>query len=157
MGSAFLTCGSIKTSRGIQLLEAFNFALNYVNSRSGLFAGRLGNITLGGVGVDACSDPDRAGQLVANVFSNGALFQPGVQTSLIDVFLGAYTSDATIAVAKVLAPLGVPQVSYGATSLALSDTSTYPDFLRTVPADDKLARALVALLRQYAVNYVQVR
>ena len=156
VGSELLTCGEIKLNRGIQLLEAFNFALNYVNNGSGMFHGKLGSVKLGGVAIDACSDSRRAGQLMANMFSNGALFAQPVQPSLIDVVVGSFSSDETIAMADILTPLKMPQISYGATSQALNNENTYPYFLRTVPADDKLSRAIVALLRQYSVNYVQV-
>jgi len=46
--------------------------------------------------------------------------------------------------------------SYGATSIELSDEAAYPYFLRTVPADDKQARAMIALLVRFQVKYVQV-
>lgn len=38
----------------------------------------------------------------------------------------------------------------------LKDRDTYPYFLRTVPADDKQASAMVALLRKLKFTYVQV-
>ena len=74
----------------------------------------------------------------------------------IDVYIGAYDSDTSAAVANFLNVLGIPQLSYGATSTAFKDTTKYPSFLRTVPADDKLARAVVALLKNYGIQYIQV-
>ncbi len=49
--------------------------------------------------------------------------------------------------------IGLPrvlQVSYGATSSVFSDKDDFPYFLRTVPGDAKLVRAIIALLNKYA-------
>lgn len=43
----------------------------------------------------------------------------------------------------------IPQVSASATSITLSDKNTYPYFLRTTPADDNAAEALVMVVQQF--------
>ena len=79
-----------------------------------------------------------------------------VNPDRVDVYVGAYDSDTSAAVSDILDVLGVPQLSYGSTSTVFKDQARYPYFLRTVPADDKLARAMVALLKNFEIEYVQV-
>ena len=67
----------------------------------------------------------------------------------IDGYVGSLTSDISADIAHILNVLGIPQVSYGATSSVFRDKSNYPYFLRTVPGDAKLARAIVAMLNKY--------
>ena len=54
-------------NQGFQLLEAFNYAIGVVNSKQGLFAGKLGGLTIGGLGLDACESATRASTLVSNI------------------------------------------------------------------------------------------
>lgn len=60
-------CGAIKMNQGFQLLEAFNYAIGVVNSKQGVFSGKLGGLTIGGLGLDACESSTRASTLVSNV------------------------------------------------------------------------------------------
>lgn len=46
------------------------------------------------------------------------------------------------------------QVSYGASSEALSNTELYPSFYRTVPSDKNLVEAVVLLLNHFGWNWV---
>ena len=54
-------------NQGFQLLEAFNYAIGVVNSKQGPFAGKLGGLTIGGLGLDACESATRASTLVSNI------------------------------------------------------------------------------------------
>ena len=60
-------CGGINMNQGIQLLEAFNYAVGMVNAKEGVFAGKLGGLTIGGLGLDACQSATRAATLVSNI------------------------------------------------------------------------------------------
>ena len=60
----------------------------------------------------------------------------------IDMYVGAYSSDSSIYLARILTDLKVPQISYAATSNTLENELIYPYFFRTVPADDKQVRLL---------------
>ena len=68
-GQSVFDCGQINSENGFQLLEAFHFALQKVNSKQGQFADILPGVTLGGVGLDACQSSIRAGYLVSNINS----------------------------------------------------------------------------------------
>ena len=43
-GDSPFSCGNIKMDQGFQLLEAFNFAIDYVEGRKGMFNGRLQSV-----------------------------------------------------------------------------------------------------------------
>jgi len=63
--------------------------------------------------------------------------------------VGAACSGASMAANAVLAPAGIPMISYASTSPALSDASTYTDFFRVVPSDVGQSQAIADLM---AVN-----
>ena len=153
------TCGEIKTLHGFQLLEAFNYALDQVNNKQGMFKNILRGIRLGGVGLDACESAIRTGYLVSNVHNklttlirNAEIIDPDD----IDVYIGSYSSDQSIYLARILKDLEIPQISYASTSTQLKDQFMYPYFYRTVPADDHQARAMVNFLDKFNLRYVQV-
>ena len=63
--------------------------------------------------------------------------------------VGAACSGASMAANAVLAPAGIPMISYASTSPALSDATTYIDFFRVVPSDVGQSQAIADLM---AVN-----
>ena len=67
MGTDSYSCGSFNNKQGYQLLEAFNFAIDRINSRSGIFSDKLRGVTLGAVGMDSCQSPLKASTLVSNI------------------------------------------------------------------------------------------
>ena len=70
--------------------------------------------------------------------------------------MGAFESEMSMKIADVLNVMDIAQISYGSTSMQLADRARYPNFLRSVPADDKHARAVIALLKRFDISYVQV-
>ena len=100
-----------------------------------------------------------SGNLVANLHSGFLNLTTGpvpVNPSRIDAYIGAFSSDMTVQMADVLGVLGIPQISYGSTSIELKNRRKFRHFLRTVPADDKQARAMIAILKRFNLQYVQV-
>ena len=153
------SCGDINTLRGFQLLEAFHFALQRVNDKDGMFKDILKNIRLGGVGLDACQSSVRGGYLVSNIHNGLSVLQRNgitIDPDDIDAYLGSYSSGRSVYLARLFKTLKIPQVSFGSTSIDLLDRDRYPMFLRTVPADDHQALAMVRFLRNFDVRYVQV-
>lgn len=59
---------------------------------------------------------------------------------------GAACSSASMGANAVLAPLGIPMVSYASTSPALSDADTYPHFFRVVPSDALQGPAMASMV-----------
>lgn len=95
------TCGEINHRHGVQLVEAFHYAIDYVNSREDI----LPRVTLGGIALDVCESPERAGNLVANIHSknlelknNGFVLDP----ARFDAYIGTIESESSIRVADVL-------------------------------------------------------
>ncbi|KAL4223423.1 hypothetical protein ACF0H5_016893 [Mactra antiquata] len=159
MGSTPYTCGEINDVHGFQLMEAFNWAMDYVNEKKGMFKDILYGVKLGSLIFDTCSSPVRAGNLVANYHARNFEIRTAeyrIDPSLIDLYIGPMTSEASIRVADILSEVGIPQISYGATSLELRNQRKYRYFIRTVPADDKQARALISFLKKYRYNNIQL-
>ena len=55
---------------------------------------------------------------------------------------GAACSGASMGANSLLSGYGIPQVSYASTSPALSDSSSYPGFMRVVPSDAQQGEAI---------------
>eukprot|EP01006_Ploeotia_vitrea_P033270 TRINITY_DN65418_c0_g2_i2.p1 TRINITY_DN65418_c0_g2~~TRINITY_DN65418_c0_g2_i2.p1 ORF type:complete len:810 (+),score=407.68 TRINITY_DN65418_c0_g2_i2:318-2432(+) len=72
-----------------------------------------------------------------------------VQKPEVVGLMGCVYSTMTIPVAYLAGSQDMPQVSYFATSPALSDNSTFPYFLRTVAPDSQQVPALLALAGGY--------
>ncbi|KAK7087416.1 hypothetical protein V1264_021473 [Littorina saxatilis] len=160
-GRSPYTCGSINEERGLQLLEAFNYALEYINKKSGIFQGRLPNVKVGGIGIDVCKSPTRAANLVANIHSGNINLTHSITGRRINrreilAYVGPFDTPSTIRVADVLNAIGMPQVTYGATGLQLQDADKYSYLLRSVPADDKQSRAIISYLKNFNLTNIQV-
>ena len=65
--------------------------------------------------------------------------------------IGASLSSVTMPIATMSAVQQVPQVSFSATSFALSNKDSYPFFLRTAPPDNIQARALWRWILQFEI------
>ncbi len=59
---------------------------------------------------------------------------------------GAACSSASMGANNVLAPLGIPMISYASTAPSLSDGDTYPNFWRVVPSDAGQGPAMTAMV-----------
>ncbi|XP_056618877.1 G-protein coupled receptor family C group 6 member A [Triplophysa dalaica] len=70
--------------------------------------------------------------------------------------IGTSSSEISIAVARELNLLLIPQISYASTAAILSDKSRFPAFMRTVPNDLYQTRAMVKLLRDRNWNWVGI-
>ncbi|XP_055861139.1 uncharacterized protein LOC106076542 [Biomphalaria glabrata] len=153
------TCGSINPLHGYLLLEAFNFAINQVNSKQGQFASILPNTRLGGIGLDACNSQVLGGFVVSNINSGyTTLLKDGmlISPSKIDAYIGSYSSKASIYLARILTDLKIPQISYAAGSQDLNDQRVYPFFYRTVPSDGDQVEAMLKFLDKMDIRYIQI-
>ncbi|OWF48090.1 uncharacterized protein LOC110453540 [Mizuhopecten yessoensis] len=153
------SCGDLKTLHGFQLLEAFNYAIDKVNDKSGMFANVLKHVKLGGFALDSCESAIRTGYLVSNIHNGMTKLTHNAQNvnpENINMYIGAYSSDSSIYLARILKALKVPQISYASTSTQLLDNVRYPYFMRTVPTDDKQVEGIIKFLDKYNLRYVQV-
>lgn len=76
--------------------------------------------------------------------------------SIIAGVVGGASSTISTVISNLLSTDYVPQVSYSATSVALSDRKLYRSFFRTVPSDVNQAAAIADLLKYYDWTYVSV-
>ncbi len=126
---------------GRRRLAAFLLALQHVNDKhDGFFDDVLPNTTLAFAVRDSRRD---SGEAVVNAFKLWDEFAAAVHVGPAS---SGPTRDAQ-AVLK-LKEVGVPQISYSATSATLSAAVTYPLFLRTPPSDAIQAEAMVSLVEQ---------
>ncbi|KAL2296699.1 hypothetical protein Nmel_016035, partial [Mimus melanotis] len=141
---------------GLVWALAMRFAIEQINNSSSLLPG----ITLGYEMYDTCFEPlvalqpsllflTRKGTSTIGVLCNYTEYQPRV-TAVI----GPHKSDLCLLTAKLFSSFLIPQVSYGASSEALSNTELFPSFYRTVPGDRNLAEAVLLLLGQFGWNWV---
>ena len=153
------SCGNIKDPSGFQLLEAFNFAVEQVNKKSGSFSGKLNGVKLGGVALDTCSDPKRTTNTISNILNGVTELEDNkktVQSRKFDAFVGGASTDEIETLTSVLNEYKIPLISYGATSSYLSNREESQYFLRTIPGDKHHVRAILKLLTDNNVEYVQV-
>ena len=159
-GTTPYKCGDINEHQGLQLLEAFNFAIDSINRKQNLFQGRLPGVRIGGIGIDVCKSPTRAANLVANIHSgNLPLRLRGgfeINRRQILAYVGPFDTPTTIRVADILSTIGIPQITYGATGLQLQDPIRYQYLLRSVPADDKQSRAIISYLKNFNLTNIQL-
>ncbi|KAK3513953.1 hypothetical protein QTP70_034113 [Hemibagrus guttatus] len=112
-------------------------------------------ITLGYHIHDTCSDVTTALRATKD-FTDHCMSE--TNTSLyfrpLKAVIGAYHSEMSIAVARILNLQLIPQISYASTADILSDKSRFPAFLRTVPSDVHQTSAMVQLLSERKWTWV---
>eukprot|EP00106_Octopus_bimaculoides_P013986 XP_014781428.1 PREDICTED: uncharacterized protein LOC106877137 [Octopus bimaculoides] len=127
--------------------------------KAGIFQDKLRGVQLGGVGLDSCDNDVMAANLVSNL-NNGMMkvAKKTVHLNPADIYayIGGGTSDSSIYLDRILRSMQIPLVGYGATTTQLNDKYEFPNFLRTVPTDDRLAKAIVSFLKHYNIPYVQI-
>ncbi|CAF0983446.1 unnamed protein product [Rotaria sp. Silwood1] len=64
--------------------------------------------------------------------------------------VGPLTSNDVRFLGPLVAQIGLPLVSYGATNADLSDSRLYPTFYRTISSDSILCQAIVELFQQFS-------
>lgn len=147
-------CGGLNVERGIHRLEAMIFAVKQINKDPDL----LPNITLGMSAYDTCGWYTRALEeslefvMESLTKPNPASCQPNFwdltkRDRVLAGVVGAAASTVSIQVANLLRLFHLPQISYASTTPDLSDKSKYNFFVRTVPADNYQARAMVDVVK----------
>ncbi|XP_076226557.1 gamma-aminobutyric acid type B receptor subunit 3 isoform X3 [Nomia melanderi] len=76
------------------------------------------------------------------------------KNDLIPLLLGTACSEVTETLAKIVPYWNVTQVSFGSTAPALSDTTEFPLFLRTVAPDSSHNSARIALIKHFGWDTV---
>ncbi|KAG8444633.1 hypothetical protein GDO86_009697 [Hymenochirus boettgeri] len=124
----------------------------------------LPGITLGYEIYDTCADASRGLQETMKLIANkdlpysdlNAICNYTNYSPHVKAVVGASYSEVSIAVARLLGPLLVPQISYGSSAAILSDKRRFPSFLRTVPSNVHMTGALAKLVRKFKWTYVGI-
>ncbi|TSN21183.1 G-protein coupled receptor family C group 6 member A [Bagarius yarrelli] len=112
-------------------------------------------ITLGYHIHDTCSDVTTALRATED-FTDNCRSEKNILQYVrpVKAVIGAYHSEMSIAVARMLNLQLIPQISYASTADILSDKSRFPAFLRTVPSNVHQTRAMVQLLSEKKWTWV---
>lgn len=153
------TCDMVRPQYSFQLVEAFAYAIEQVNNKQGIFSDKLRSITLGGVALDSCESAIRAGNLISDFHSGVITLSKNgdtVDPKKIKAYIGGMNTQRSMQMADVLNEIDLPQVSYAAAGMGLSDVEAYPMFSRTIPANKKQVKGIIEFLKRYNINSVQL-
>ncbi|KAF4103038.1 hypothetical protein G5714_015921 [Onychostoma macrolepis] len=118
------------------------------------------NLTLGYRIYDTCSDVTTALWAVQGLtrpFSDcDSPTNSSQPVQPIMAVIGTSSSEISIAIARELNLLLIPQISYASTATILSDKSRFPAFMRTVPNDEYQTHAMVQLLKENKWTWVGI-
>ncbi|XP_002735016.2 uncharacterized protein LOC100374272 [Saccoglossus kowalevskii] len=153
-GKTLLDCGDNIIMYNMQQVEAFLFAVDEINADNET----LPNLKLGAIAFDTCGISERAVRETTNFVTGSVEYRSGYSSARprVSAIIGGSTSDTSVHVATILSALMTNQISYGATTEELSDTDTYPFFMRTVPSDVSQVAALIDIISSVGWSYVSV-
>ncbi|XP_076297713.1 gamma-aminobutyric acid type B receptor subunit 3 isoform X2 [Lasioglossum baleicum] len=143
LGLFEMTRGADPRPEGPSELQAARMAVEHVNAKNVLSRFRLRLVDN-----DTKCDP---GVAVDRFFH--ALYS-AKKNDLIPLLLGTACSEVTETLAKIVSYWNVIQVSFGSTAPALSDTTEFPMFLRTVAPDSSHNSARIAFIKHFGWDSV---
>ena len=114
----------------------------------------------GGIAIDDCYSALNTSALLSDLFSKRMILrdhQSGgtdIDFDKVFVIVGALSSPVSMIIGDISTALGVPMISYGASSPELDNDARYPYFLRTVPSDTRQVKGIIQLLQKLNVTYV---
>ena len=116
-------------------------------------------INYGGIAIDDCYSALNTSALLSDLFSKRMMLRDHYTGETIDfdkifVIVGALSSPVSMIIGDLSTALGVPMISYGASSPELDNVARYPYFLRTVPSDTRQVKGIVQLIQSLNVTYV---
>uniref|UniRef100_A0A8C2AU42 G-protein coupled receptor family C group 6 member A n=1 Tax=Cyprinus carpio TaxID=7962 RepID=A0A8C2AU42_CYPCA len=118
------------------------------------------NLTLGYLIYDTCSDVTTALWAIQDLTRPYSDCDSPTNSSQpvqsIMAVIGASSSEISIAIARELNLLLIPQISYASTATILSDKSRFPAFMRTVPNDEYQTHAMVQILKDNKWTWVGI-
>ena len=142
-----LKCGKEVSISGLQLAYGMKYAIAKINEDDKI----LPNITLRARIFDTCRSQTIAASHTREFIKMTIVRKTRAQLAGV---VGASISDVSAKVASILQVFEIPQISYGSTSVSLSEKDIYSYFLRTVPPDSFQAKALVDICLKFGWTYV---
>ncbi|XP_026230428.1 extracellular calcium-sensing receptor-like [Anabas testudineus] len=147
-----LECTSLNF-RGFQFSQSMRFAIEEINNSTDLLPG----MSLGYKMYDTCSSIAKSVKValaLANDDVVSATEAPCNRLAQVQAIVGETSSSPCLAIATVIGPFHIPQISPFATCACLSDKTKYPSFLRTIPSDYYQSRALAQLVKHFGWTWV---
>ena len=116
-------------------------------------------VNYGGIAIDDCYSAFNTSAFLSDLFSKKHILRDHNTGEDIDfdnvfVIVGALSSPVSLVIGDLSTALGVPMISYGASSPELDNAARYPYFLRTVPSDIRQVKGIVQLIQKLNVSYV---
>uniref|UniRef100_A0AAY5EWW9 G-protein coupled receptors family 3 profile domain-containing protein n=1 Tax=Electrophorus electricus TaxID=8005 RepID=A0AAY5EWW9_ELEEL len=146
---AFHSSWEITDSSYVSLM----FAVEEINNSSSLLPG----VSLGYKIYDTCTSK-AVGVQMAMALVNGNEKSVSnefcTKPAQVQAIIGETYSSVSMAVAKSIGPFSIPLISHCATCECLSDKRKYPSFLRTIPSDYHLSRAIAEMVRHFGWTWV---
>ncbi|XP_029027485.3 extracellular calcium-sensing receptor-like [Betta splendens] len=147
-------CTSL-TYRSFQYAQCIRFAIEEINNSRELLPG----VSLGYKIYDTCGSIARSVRIALAVSNVKEVAFETAQASCtkpaqVQAMIGETSSSPCMAIATVVGPFHIPQISPLATCACLSDKSKYPSFLRTIPSDYYQSRALAQLVKHFGWTWV---
>ncbi|XP_063001275.1 taste receptor type 1 member 2 [Elgaria multicarinata webbii] len=132
------------------------FAFEEINNSSVLLPG----ISLGYEMVDVCYLTNTIHPLLYFLSNNQSLIE--IKTNYSDyqprvvAVIGPDSSPAAVTMAYILGQFLIPQITYSATTEALSNPRIFPSAFRTIPSTEQQIAVMLELLRYFKWNWVMV-
>lgn len=147
-------CGRLQIERGIQRLEAMEYAINKININQTI----LRNLIIQPIYIDSRDQSSRAVEKVLEKILhtshgtksckkyNNNMYE--MSNSVLAGVIGGSSSSVSVEIANLLRLFKIPQISYASTSNILNDPRKYDFFTRTVPPDTRQAEAMIDILKE---------
>ncbi|XP_029111160.1 extracellular calcium-sensing receptor-like [Scleropages formosus] len=130
------------------------FAIEEINNSTELLPG----IRLGYQIHDSCASVSAASraafQLINGLEPAFLLGSQCSKSTTVSAVVAESGSTPSIAIARVLTPFGIAQVSHYSTCACLSNKQQYPTFSRTIPSDQFQAAALAQLVKHFGWTWI---
>ncbi|XP_067948068.1 uncharacterized protein [Watersipora subatra] len=141
-------CGKTIQPHGFLMMEAFYYTVKQIEEITGLQFSTLF--------IDTCYAKLGTHALMNDIFreADTAYLKDmnGKEWSIkprdFIVFLSGSSSGVTLALQTYLNVYEIPQISFRATTVWLSDPLRYPLFLRNVPSDEQQAKAMIQIVKK---------
>ena len=150
-------CGPIDY-QGLQLVEAFLWALDYINDHPSV----LPDIKLGAIIIDTCTSHQKAGRDISNVLSNhfqtDLFFKNNLPNSkdILTLIVNSEEVKLIDTVLDITLPLGLTTLAPIASHSKYDDLSQYSQLIRFSLSNQVYSDSLISLLIYYQWTYVSV-
>ena len=116
-------------------------------------------INFGAIAIDDCYSGMNTSAYLTELFTKQSFITDPQTNEIINFdhvvsIVGALSSGVTLYLADMATSLGIPMISYSASSPDLDNKVRYPYFLRTVPSDNLQVRGMIEMLYDLTVTHV---